>query len=472
MKQRRAIIGLYVLSDYLASVITWYFVFLFRKCYIEGNHFNLAIPFRDNNFFIGILIVPELWLLFHYLTGTYTDLYKKSRLQELGKTLIVTFFGGIIIFFLLLLNDYVRSYVDYYFTFCVLLLLQFSLTTFGRQLILFAVKKNVRKGRVSFQTLLIGNSQRANDLYEEMKRKEPWFGFWFVGYIGLNGVEKNTLTAELNELGKLDSLDKILDRNNEIEEIIIAIESSEHHLLNEIINRVADRNVTIRIIPDMYDILSRTVKMNHAIGEAFIEIPPLMLSEWERITKRWFDILASTLALIFTSPVCIYVAIRIRLTDGGPVFYTQERLGQYGRPFYIIKFRSMKPNAEGNGPQLTAENDSRITPVGRTMRKYRIDELPQFFNVILGDMSVVGPRAERKYFAERIMQVAPHYRQVFKVQPGITSLGMVKYGYASNVEQMIKRLKYDIIYIENMSIMMDFKIMIYTVLTILYGRGK
>ena len=214
MKQRKAIIGLYVLCDYAASVITWYFVFLFRKCYIEGNHFNLAIPFRDNNFFVGILIVPELWLLFHYLTGTYTDLYKKSRLQELGKTLVVTFFGGIIIFFLLLLNDYVRSYMDYYFTFCVLLLLQFSLTTFGRQLLLFRVKKNIRKGRASFQTLLVGSSLRANELYEEMKSKEPWFGFNFIGYIGLNGIEKNALTNELKQLGRLNDLELILEQND------------------------------------------------------------------------------------------------------------------------------------------------------------------------------------------------------------------------------------------------------------------
>jgi FlaA1/EpsC-like NDP-sugar epimerase len=251
MKQRKAVIGLYVLSDYLSSVITWYFVFLFRKCFIEGNAFNMAIPFRDKNFFIGILIVPELWLMFHYLTGTYTDLYKKSRLQELGKTLIVTFFGGIIIFFLLLLNDYVRSYIDYYFTFCVLLLLQFSLTTLGRQLLLFFAKKNIRNGKVSFQTLLIGSSQRANELYEEMKAREPWFGFYFIGYIGLNGVEKNTLTSELKELGRLNMLENILEQNNQIEDIIIAIETSEHHLLNEIINRLADRNVTIRIIPEM-----------------------------------------------------------------------------------------------------------------------------------------------------------------------------------------------------------------------------
>jgi exopolysaccharide biosynthesis polyprenyl glycosylphosphotransferase len=472
MKKRKGIIIWYVLGDLLASAITWYGVFLFRKCVIQGEHFNLAIPFRDNNFFKGIIVVPLLWLVFHYATGTYTDLYKKSRLQELGKTLIVTFFGGILIFFLLLLDDLVRSYMDYYFTFLVLLVSQFLLTLLFRQLILFRVRKNIATGKVGFATLMIGSSQRANELYEELKKREKAFGFHFTGYLELNGKVKNTLTSELKELGHLDSLENVLNQNPEIEEVIIAIETSEHHMLNNIIIRLADKNVTIRIIPDMYDILSRTVRLNHAIGEAFIEIPNQLLTEWQKITKRWFDIVASVFAIIVTLPVTLYVAIRVKLTDGGPVFYLQERLGHYGAPFYIYKFRSMYSNAESNGPQLTKENDDRITPVGKMIRKYRIDELPQFINVIKGEMSIVGPRAERRFFADQIINVAPHYRQIFKVQPGITSLGMVKYGYASTVEEMVKRLKYDIIYIENMSVAMDFKIMIYTVLTVLYGRGK
>jgi exopolysaccharide biosynthesis polyprenyl glycosylphosphotransferase len=472
MKERKKMVGWYIAGDLLASAITWYCVFLFRKCYIQKEHFNLLIPFNDLNFFKGIVAVPLLWFVFHYITGTYTDLYKKSRLQELGKTLIVTFFGGIIIFFLLLLDDRVRNYLDYYFTFSVLLVSQFLFTTFFRQWILFRARKNIATGKVGFNTLMIGSSQRADELYEELKKREKSFGFHFTGYLELNGSEVNALTTELKELGHLDSLELVLSKNPDIEEVIIAIETSEHHMLNDIIIRLADKNVTIRIIPDMYDILSRTVKLNHAIGEAFIEIPTQLLTEWQKITKRWFDIIASLGAVVITLPITLYVAIRVKLTDGGPVFYLQERLGHYGSPFYIYKFRSMYSDAEKNGPQLTRENDDRITPIGKQIRKYRIDELPQFINVIKGEMSIVGPRAERRFFADQIIQVAPHYRQIFKVHPGITSLGMVKYGYASTVPEMVKRLKYDIIYIENMSVMMDFKIMIYTVLTVLYGRGK
>ena len=471
MGKRRQLIWLYIASDYGSSLLAWYCLYMFRKVVIEGLPFSTSLPFQDSQFFVGLIVVPQIWLWLHYISGTYVDLYRKSRLQELVKTALILLIGTLIIFFLLLLDDRVRRYSDYYLTFFVLYISQFTFTFLGRILILNRSKTALKKKKIGFNTLLIGSNQNANDIYEEFSAKNNPFGYNFLGYINLNGATENKLTTELKELGRIPDLAKVVHQY-EIEETIIAIESNEHHQLNDIIIQLADKNVYIRIIPDMYDILSGTTKMNSITGEAFIEIPPSLLSEWQIITKRWFDVIASTMALIVTSPLLLYVAIRIKLSSKGPVFYTQERLGQYGAPFRILKFRSMYTDAEQYGPRLTTDDDPRITPIGKWIRKYRIDELPQFINVIFGEMSIVGPRAERKFFADQIVKQAPYYKHIFKVKPGITSLGMVKYGYASTVEQMVKRLKYDIIYIENMSIVMDFKIIVYTVMTVLYGRGK
>jgi exopolysaccharide biosynthesis polyprenyl glycosylphosphotransferase len=326
----------------------------------------------------------------------------------------------------------------------------------------------IRVGKIGFNTLIVGASTKVADVLKSLEDNKR-FGLVLKG-VSFSDKSNVSFTnmAPIVQVEDIDSF--IVDQK--IEEVILAVNTEQHSELTTLMHSVGDRNVFIKIIPDMYDILSRTVKMNHVVGEAFIEIPPVLIDEWERIGKRWFDVIASTLAILVTLPVCLVVMLLIKLDSDGDVFYLQERLGQYGKPFNIIKFRSMRNDAEAQGPKLTSNQDSRITKVGLWMRKYRIDELPQFINVIIGDMSIVGPRAERKFFADQIEKIVPQYTHVFKVKPGITSLGMVKYGYASTVEEMVKRLRYDLIYIENMSMIMDMKILIYTVQTVVYGKGK
>ena len=275
----------------------------------------------------------------------------------------------------------------------------------------------------------------------------------------------------LPHLGGIENLKQII-RNYQIEEVIIAIESSEHENIGRIINDLEDTDVIIKIIPDMYDILSGTVKMTSIFGSPLIIINPMLMPVWQQSMKRILDIVVSLLFLILLSPAYIICAIIIKSSSKGPVFFTQERIGLHGNPFYIYKFRSMSVGAENGTPMLSSQNDSRVTPFGRFMRKIRLDEIPQFYNVLMGDMSLVGPRPERQYFIDQIMLSAPHYRHLHKVRPGITSWGQVKYGYAENVDQMIQRLKYDVIYIENMSLALDIKILFYTVKTILQRSGK
>jgi lipopolysaccharide/colanic/teichoic acid biosynthesis glycosyltransferase len=196
------------------------------------------------------------------------------------------------------------------------------------------------------------------------------------------------------------------------------------------------------------------------------------MPSWEIVVKRVVDIVVSVISMLLFSPLYALTAISVKLTSPGPIIYRQERIGKGGKPFMMVKFRSMKLDAEIGGPALSKDNDPRITPFGRFMRKVRLDETPQFWNVLIGDMSLVGPRPERQYFIDQIVLEAPHYKHLLKVRPGITSWGMVKYGYAENVQQMIRRMKYDLLYIENMSIAVDLKILIYTVLTVIQGRGK
>lgn len=461
----------YVLLDILSSIISWTFFFTWRKSYIESKLFGESVEINyDDQFLIGIISIPFFWVSLYSITGYYNQIYRKSRLKELTQTLTISIIGNTALFFTLILNDYISSYKDYYTSFLTLIGFHFGITWLFRFIITTVTAKKIHRKKIGFNTIIIGTGNAALNIYKEIENLPKSPGNIFKGLISVNDNESK-LDGLLPVLGNLKKIESII-QDHKIEEIIIAIDNLDEDKTKELLSKLSQLKVIIKIIPNMTDIVRGSVKINSIFGAALIEISFDIMPRWQVFVKRVFDILFSLFCLILGAPVYIFTALMVRQSSKGPIFFKQERIGHHGKPFNIIKFRSMYVDAEKDGPQLSSQNDRRITPWGKIMRKTRLDEIPQFYNVLIGEMSIVGPRPERQFFIDQIMNKAPHYYHLTKIKPGITSWGQVKFGYAENVDEMVERLKFDLIYLENMSLLVDIKILIYTVMIIFQGRGK
>lgn len=417
------------------------------------------------------IVFPLVMLAIYALSGYYNNVFIKSRLQELMGTLTSSLIGTLLLFFTVLVND--TSMADHAWAFHLMIPLFLSLSVIvyiPRYLITRISARNIASGHWGFNTLIIGTSQTAINFERRLRTTRNQMGLRVAGFVETGTARVTDPDRYCKPVFPIDDIASVIDRLD-IKRLIVVPHRNGMRATTELINSLFKLNLPIYITPDVFQLITARPRMTNVASEPLVDITRSNMDPSTQNLKRLSDVVVSAFTLIVIAPVLAVLAAAIKLDSPGPVFYKQERLGLHKQPFFIYKLRSMTVDAESTGPALSTVEDPRITRLGRFLRKYRLDELPQFWNVLRGDMSLVGPRPEREYYVRRIVERAPHYTIIQQVRPGITSWGMVKYGYASTVDEMLERLPYDIMYIENVSFVIDIKIIIYTIRTVLTGKG-
>ena len=452
----------YICCDFVAANLAWFLFTFVRFCLTRDyghmraiDSFSTYLSFHD--IALGQAIFPFLIIFMCHLSGFYNKPLSKSDMQVFTNTTISTLVSSLVIYFIILINDNLpERNVNYELIVALWGIVGISLYV-PREIIFSDISKRISDGHIHFNTFVIGDLPAVEKVKKAIARTEASQGYRIVGTLPFN--------CNLSSIGTT-----LVERG--VHSLIIAPCNRSNSETMQLISQLFHFGIPIKIAPETYDIITSNIRHVNIIDEPFVNIAQSNMPEWQKNVKRMFDIVSSATALIALSPLFLIVGILIKSDSRGRVFYSQERIGKNGKPFLIYKFRTMIADAEKNGiPMLSNEKDNRVTRTGHFLRKYRIDEIPQFWNVLKGDMSLVGPRPERRFFAEKIIEQAPYYVLTYQIRPGITSWGMVKYGYAKNVDEMIARSKYDLIYLDNMSLFIDFKIIMYTVRTVLTGKG-
>lgn len=451
----------------LLSVNLAYLVYFYFK--VESGFFQvMANPL----FFAPMALVYFYWLIIFTFVGMYRTWFASSRFEELTKLFKATFVGIFIIFFVILFDDFINN-VSSPTRFLIFIYWGILLVLAGTgRLVIRGIQRNLLiRGIGRKKTLIIGFNPKANNIHSSIDEYRA-LGLDVFGYLAVKTENVGKEFKTIKVLDTYKNVKKIVEENN-IKQIVFALEKHEEDVLLDVIDKCNDLKISLKIVPDLYDIISGQARTAQIYGFPLIDIMPQLMPEWEKKLKRVIDICASLTILILTAPVTIVSAIIIKLESPGPVLYKQERLGLEGRPIKIMKFRSMVNDAEKkSGPVWAQKNDPRVTKFGNFIRKTRIDEIPQMFNILKGEMSLVGPRPERAHFVEMLSKEIPLYKRRMCVRPGVTGWAQVKHKYDESVDDVKTKLKYDLFYIENMSIRMDINIMFRTVLVVFFGKGQ
>lgn len=467
----------YVVGDLLATSLAWFVFNIIRYTQIVIPQ-GMTIPsfsayYSINPVIQGQIFFPLMMMGLYYLSGYYNRPLFRSRLDELLTTVSTAIIGSIIIFFLALVNDPIPDRASNIELVAILFALLFSIVYLVRLSITAYGLKKINRGKLTRPMVVIGVNNDARRLRHRME-STPGRGHKVVAFVNPGGLSAETQKETFDGLPVL-SIDELASSKETLGLVALlipeGISAGKTADFSEVLNRLFPLEIPILVSPSSMQPASHLQNLRDIAGEPLINICSARMSDSTQNLKRLGDILVSSAALVLLSPLFAIFAILIKRDSKGPVFYRQERIGYHKKPFRIIKFRTMVADAEPAGPRLSSEGDSRITRLGRFMRKYRLDELPQFVNVLKGEMSLVGPRPEREFFIRQILKKAPYYSLLHQVRPGITSWGMVKHGYASTVDEMVERARFDLIYLENISLMVDLKILLHTVNTVIKGRG-
>lgn len=456
---------LLLIIDFFMINLAWLVYSYFR---LKTGWFSLII---EPEFFLPMFIIYFYWLIIFTFVGMYRTWFASSRFDEISTLFKATFFGIFLLFFLIFIDDYMHNVAT---ATRILIFIYWGLFLFfvssGRIFIRSVQRNLLVKGIGRRSGIIVGFNKKAKEVFDSIK-SAPALGIDIVAFIAVNEENVNKEYKSVFVEATANSISDVIEKHN-AKEVIIAIEKEYQDILIEVISKTENKNINLKIVPDLYEILSGQARTSQIYGVPLIDIMPQLMPEWEKKLKRLIDITVSLIILLVSSPVLIIISAAIKLDSKGPVLFKQERLGQNGKPFNVLKFRSMIQDAEKyTGPVWSQKDDPRVTKIGKLIRKVRIDEIPQMINVLKGEMSLVGPRPERAFFVEKLSKEIPYYKRRLKVRPGVTGWAQVKHKYDETIEDVKIKLRYDLFYIENMSIRMDFKILLRTVFVVLFGKG-